>query len=63
VKRLTCKGCDTQFVALRSDAVTCSAKCRKRYQRMCDHINREMQKQEAVARAVAVYKGFKPEKK
>lgn len=45
--RKECKGCDVQFVALRSDAVTCSPRCRKRYQRMCDQINAEMQRQRA----------------
>lgn len=40
--RITCKGCDVQFVALRSDAVTCSPRCRKRYQRQCDQITADM---------------------
>ena len=41
--RKTCKGCDNQFVALRTDAVTCSAKCRKRYERHCRAITKRMQ--------------------
>lgn len=41
--RMKCKGCDTDFVALRTDAVTCSPRCRKRYQRMCEQITRDMQ--------------------
>lgn len=38
MRRCTCKGCGVQFVALRSDALTCSPKCRQRYKRHCDQI-------------------------
>lgn len=41
--RKTCKGCDVQFVALRSDAVTCSPRCRKRYERQCREITYQVE--------------------
>lgn len=41
--RVECKGCGVQFVALRSDAATCSPRCRKRYERMCREITRRME--------------------
>lgn len=47
--RKECKACDVQFVALRSDAVTCSPRCRKRYERICRQITAEMEKLEAKA--------------
>lgn len=43
MKRKVCKGCDTQFVALRADAVTCSPRCRQRYKRMCDKITAQVE--------------------
>lgn len=42
MKRVKCKGCEVEFRALRSDAVTCSPKCRQRYKRMCDKITEQM---------------------
>jgi hypothetical protein len=44
MNRKKCKGCEVEFVALRSDAVTCGAKCRQRYKRMCDKITAELAK-------------------
>ena len=44
--RKQCKGCDVYFVALRSDALTCSSKCRKRYERMCREITRRAEETE-----------------
>lgn len=41
MNRKKCPGCEVQFVVLRSDAVTCSPRCRQRYKRHCDKINRE----------------------
>lgn len=49
--RKMCKGCDTQFVALRADAVTCSPKCRKRYERECREITRRIQERERMQAA------------
>jgi len=43
MKRKTCPGCEVQFVVLRSDAVTCSPRCRQRYKRHCDKITRSAQ--------------------
>ena len=40
--RKQCKACDVFFIAFRSDALTCSPKCRQRYKRMCDKITAEM---------------------
>ena len=42
MRRLTCKGCGVQMVALRSDRLTCSPRCRQRYKRMCDQITADM---------------------
>lgn len=33
-----CKGCSAAFRSNRPDAVCCSARCRKRYQRICDKL-------------------------
>lgn len=40
--RKQCKACDVFFVAFRSDALTCSPRCRQRYKRQCDKITAEM---------------------
>jgi len=40
--RKQCKACDVFFIAFRSDALTCSPRCRQRYKRMCDQITRLM---------------------
>jgi hypothetical protein len=49
--RKTCKMCDVQFVALRSDKITCGARCRKAYERQCRRITEMMRvNDEAAAR-------------
>lgn len=38
MRKYECKGCGLTLVALRTDTVTCSPRCRQRYKRACDRI-------------------------
>lgn len=44
--RKTCKGCTGMFVALRSDALTCSPRCRKIWERHCREITKRAKEAE-----------------
>lgn len=52
-----CKMCDVFFLACRSDALTCSPRCRQRYKRQCDKITAEMATADAAAKKLRADKG------